>query len=1045
MAARDEYKLGCHASTKTFPQFPFNLGPYYDIEECYQTCLSAGYAYFGMKNGEYCSCGDDYTATPAVDDSECDRECLSGPGTCGGEHSNTVFRTGNSVTPGDNYESKHFGCFVSEALELVPGGIKSIRECVDSCTAKDFSYAALGDGGTCFCQNDKPQIRTSDCSIGCEEGKGLCGGAMGRSFYRAANKPAIESLGLCKGSKSSWWGDPHLITYDGLAYNCQGVGHFTLTKCPEYELQGKFKPATFGKASVTDGVAAKYLDYPVVEISIADFTTPFTKIVNDCPVHVVVGGEIVNQTEVMSEIVDISLSGGRYSVQFRGEGPALTAKIRKGRGCLLDVDVCVPSECARNVVGMLGTPDGDKTNEWMRRSDSVTIELPSDYKGQGGYDYCTSQWCVATVDDSLFSYLGPKGFADYDDCAKLFPGDIPHDDVTDEERELCKQAENEEDCLDEAAIGGREAIEETIDNDLDLDPDDGTVNHLCELPSYIPKYTLITSGNTAVQAKNTYTGFVVGGEYFINNNNQISIYSNANGLSEGEKKSYYRSVRKLNPNQSKFQGNGDFIQTTDPLGEAGIDWQQLIWLTENVKDSIDGDYKVFRVTNGGNFHQESFIGDVTDDTQGQKTLIFFDTTEDINLILTPRQKKWGPCIIAPKAKVTLTAGVGFADGFIYSKEFVSAGTEQQLHGDIFDGQVYCDEDDVPEPPSNSCGYELIEDDSREPISQIPGGDPFSFVRANGETVTFAVTQTWKPTDTISGIIPVYKKVNGGDDCLEDDKKTSESVPGGNQPGKTYEFVAKCENGFADVRVIIKDGNGFGGTVNAPECRFGNFNSKHASYKMRFSCEPCGDAPEPTAAPTSKPTANPTSKPTANPTMAPPPAPCPYAGDSTTECPAGGDKVTTRLRKGEPLGHMPAGKDLIYNLQVDGERTDRTVSFSVDNPFDFPVDMYVQYETRVGQFSTDPSCEAELAKPACDADGASVITAACDDHPHLDRPPFALVNIYYVSREASFLSDGYVTNDDGYVYECCEQEEGTKGDPLVHYALKIDCGCPTATH
>ena len=49
-----------------------------------------------------------------------------------------------------------------------------------------------------------------------------------------------EELGQCRGATCSVWGDPHIITCDGLSYDCQGTGLFTIMKNHMYNIQGHF-------------------------------------------------------------------------------------------------------------------------------------------------------------------------------------------------------------------------------------------------------------------------------------------------------------------------------------------------------------------------------------------------------------------------------------------------------------------------------------------------------------------------------------------------------------------------------------------------------------------------------------------------------------------------------------------------------------------------------------------------------------------------------------------------------------------------------------
>lgn len=49
-----------------------------------------------------------------------------------------------------------------------------------------------------------------------------------------------ERLGQCQGATCGLWGDPHIITCDGLGYDCQGLGTFNLMENHMYKIQGRF-------------------------------------------------------------------------------------------------------------------------------------------------------------------------------------------------------------------------------------------------------------------------------------------------------------------------------------------------------------------------------------------------------------------------------------------------------------------------------------------------------------------------------------------------------------------------------------------------------------------------------------------------------------------------------------------------------------------------------------------------------------------------------------------------------------------------------------
>jgi len=93
-----------------------------------------------------------------------------------------------------------------------------------------------------------------------------------------------EVLGKCLGANCGGWGDPHLITCDGLAYDCQGLGIFTLMRNHVFNVQGTFidvgakeKKHTQNKltqgATITNDMMLEYLpdsSTPILQFSFGD-------------------------------------------------------------------------------------------------------------------------------------------------------------------------------------------------------------------------------------------------------------------------------------------------------------------------------------------------------------------------------------------------------------------------------------------------------------------------------------------------------------------------------------------------------------------------------------------------------------------------------------------------------------------------------------------------------------------------------------------------------------------------------------------------------
>lgn len=80
-------------------------------------------------------------------------------------------------------------------------------------------------------------------------------------------------------------------------------------------------------------------------------------------------------------------------------------------GCHLDLFVCLPEQVQDRYVdsvGLLGSPDGNKANDWMNVNNRVLPQpnMAIALKRHAAYNYCTNNWCVSE-EDSLMVY--PSG------------------------------------------------------------------------------------------------------------------------------------------------------------------------------------------------------------------------------------------------------------------------------------------------------------------------------------------------------------------------------------------------------------------------------------------------------------------------------------------------------------------------------------------------------------------------------------------------------------------------------------------------------------
>jgi len=137
--------------------------------------------------------------------------------------------------------------------------------------------------------------------------------------------------------------------------------------------------------------------------------------------------------------------------------------------------------------------------------------------------------------------------------------------------------------------------------------------------------------------------------------------------------------------------------------------------------------------------------------------------------------------------------------------------------------------------------------------------------------------------------------------------------------------------------------------------------------------------------------------------------------------------------------VPAGfvaDDLLFNIVQNG---DMTVSFKVDNPFSFPVDMYVQKHVFAAgsvNGALDADCEKSLQEPGCN-ESTELVTAACIEN---GAEPFSIVSVFYVSNNAEITGE----DSDAEPYECCHQDVATKTPEygIIEYTYKVLCACPS---
>jgi len=219
---------------------------------------------------------------------------------------------------------------------------------------------------------------------------------------------------------SKFGGDPHLVTFDGVAYDCQGSGEFVLATSEEFKLHAQFEQVnTRPSVSTTRAVAIEVPNVPKVVVRAGSWS-------NGCTMTVSVGDNAdvtlphkVDGLEISGQKVSTGNSMVGVEIEYAGVKSHRVNVFMSGSSywdCTLHVDTCVYGV---DTTGLLGTPDNDPTNDWPKKVSGEFQEIPAstyDRLFEKAFDWCTDNWCVADPAKSLFESLLSCGV--YDDTTE---------------------------------------------------------------------------------------------------------------------------------------------------------------------------------------------------------------------------------------------------------------------------------------------------------------------------------------------------------------------------------------------------------------------------------------------------------------------------------------------------------------------------------------------------------------------------------------------------------------------------------------------------
>jgi len=233
--------------------------------------------------------------------------------------------------------------------------------------------------------------------------------------------------------------------------------------------------------------------------------------------------------------------------------------------------------------------------------------------------------------------------------------------------------------------------------------------------------------------------------------------------------------------KGKFNFNGGVEKINNLKDVPAIDYDHYEWLARNMKSSDVNGKKVI-VKNTGKDGSRNGCYDLYDFRPGGQgydngnTLVVFNTTDDICLTKTRDGRQFGPSVLAPFSKVTLTHA-GFIDGTVIAKKFTTVvgsykGTELQLHGKTYNGAIECIEASsslsTNEPTTaekgkdGECSCETSDDSDqtfrcgKNKIYVCPNVEKVCSSQVNGKTKYYSLTQ--KECE-------IMKNVRIGEECI----------------------------------------------------------------------------------------------------------------------------------------------------------------------------------------------------------------------------------------------------------------------------------------
>eukprot|EP00977_Amphora_coffeiformis_P022127 scaffold10501_cov141-Amphora_coffeaeformis.AAC.14 len=300
-----------------------------------------------------------------------------------------------------------------------------------------------------------------------------------------------EKAAICSGTTAYSWGDPHVVSFGGKSWGCQGEGEFILATAElanynynfelraRYTMFGQDLPWTFNSAMI-----AKQGDVSV-QLDMGEEELPTSNMFDGVPINFYVNGvpRLISEGSGDHRVL-VTLNERNVNIYFVSTGISIRVLIRpfskdshsgimtKKEAMLngtivqtipgsLSTYLCLPNDNSyiTDVTGLLGSPG---VGNFMDSTTGLSVSQPSDTTG-----WCKEQWCVKDEASSMFEYRSGYDFNFYNKCddpaRRHLEEEITVDDLTPEVAEICAKVDYAMECLEDGAAGGVSSAQAAVE------------------------------------------------------------------------------------------------------------------------------------------------------------------------------------------------------------------------------------------------------------------------------------------------------------------------------------------------------------------------------------------------------------------------------------------------------------------------------------------------------------------------------------------------------------------------------------------------------